>query len=434
MNYLITGVDNISLRSNNFECIECIVNGYNNTKQNTYKDGAAIFVKGRFRVISNDRHPRETRYVVTVQYRSYQIGALKVYWPGGEDICAFSGYVSLLGLPEDFELSLGLTRPNLNGKSIRPLAAIKICGKRRVESSSADQISPVALCSFGRSGSTVAMQSLSTHPEISAAQLHPYELRYGLYLSQQYSVAASPADLIESWEVGAPNSPTPNSVVGRNPYFQTHHLRELDNTEVTRFLTNEAPKKIRDLNLDLINSFYTSLEGSTDLNYFIEKITPGWPYYLLREMYPDMKTVFLVRDFRDMVASIISFNKKRGTNGWGQKGEPTVEWIKRLGGRVRELQYLHENFGGISLAYEDLIRGPESAISSVYSQLGLNYTESDIDAGVKAILSKSSEHITSAENSSVHGSIGRWEKDLPDDIKNAVNSEFEQALNYFDYI
>ena len=38
---------------------------------------------------------------------------------------------------------------------------------------------------------------------------------------------------------------------------------------------------------------------------------------LTAELYPDAREVFLVRDFRDMVASIFAFNRKRGVRGFG---------------------------------------------------------------------------------------------------------------------
>ena len=46
--------------------------------------------------------------------------------------------------------------------------------------------------------------------------------------------------------------------------------------------------------------------------YFAEKVVPNNTATLVGELYPDTREVFLVRDFRDMVASMLAFNAKRG--------------------------------------------------------------------------------------------------------------------------
>ena len=43
----------------------------------------------------------------------------------------------------------------------------------------------------------------------------------------------------------------------------------------------------------------------------------------LAELYPDSREVFLVRDFRDMVSSILAFNAKRGARGFGRAAAET---------------------------------------------------------------------------------------------------------------
>ena len=53
--------------------------------------------------------------------------------------------------------------------------------------------------------------------------------------------------------------------------------------------------------------------GDGRAEFFAEKCLPeGNVPQLLRELYPDAREVFLVRDFRDMLCSIRAFNEKRG--------------------------------------------------------------------------------------------------------------------------
>ena len=58
------------------------------------------------------------------------------------------------------------------------------------------------------------------------------------------------------------------------------------------------------------------------------------------ELYPHAKEVFLVRDFRDMALSILSFDERRGFAGFGRPEGATDEEYMRgvLAGMATDLQ------------------------------------------------------------------------------------------------
>src|SRR5205823_11524114 len=65
-----------------------------------------------------------------------------------------------------------------------------------------------------------------------------------------------------------------------------------------------------------IEAFYREVakaQGKPDARYFSEKFRPGeLTLAMLWEIYPKAKEIFLVRDFRDMLISMLAYSAKRG--------------------------------------------------------------------------------------------------------------------------
>ena len=159
---------------------------------------------------------------------------------------------------------------------------------------------------------------------------------------------------------------------------------------------------------------------------------------LLRELYPDAREVFLVRDFRDMLCSIRAFNEKRGTSAFGLEGEGAeVGYVQdMLGPSVDNL--LHEWRSRADRAhlvrYEDLITDERGTLERVLDYLGVDSDE----ATVQGMLQTASEdrlngqeaHRTSATAAE---SIGRWARDLDSSFQAACDSAFEEVHSVFGY-
>ena len=87
--------------------------------------------------------------------------------------------------------------------------------------------------------------------------------------------------------------------------------------------------------MSVIDSYYDAVaedNGKADAHWFVEKASYGMLPAMIREMYRGAKEVFLVRDLRDMYASIVAFNKKRGFADFhADRFEKEEDYIAHLG-------------------------------------------------------------------------------------------------------
>src|SRR5262249_16846740 len=154
------------------------------------------------------------------------------------------------------------------------------------------------------------------------------------------------------------------------------------------------------------------------------------------ELYPRSREIILVRDFRDVFCSILSFNAKRDTADFGRG---LVNSDERYLGCMREdafalLRCWKTRSDKAKLVrYEDLIEHPEETLRDVFDYLTLEATS----ATVHAILQKASvetsemqQHRT-APNS--QDSVGRWRRDLNPSLRTAADSAFGDILTDFGY-
>ncbi len=84
---------------------------------------------------------------------------------------------------------------------------------------------------------------------------------------------------------------------------------------------------------DSIEDWYTTLARNQSQDapvYFAEKhMWPNFLPVLTWELYPQAKEIFLVRDFRDMVCSILAFDRKRGYPGFGRpEGKSDTDYVR----------------------------------------------------------------------------------------------------------
>ena len=78
---------------------------------------------------------------------------------------------------------------------------------------------------------------------------------------------------------------------------------------------------------------YASTRNRTTPAFFAEKIVPaGHVRRIMRLLYPQAREIFLVRDPRDILASVLAFNARHGFADFGRE---RVETDEQLVGLVR---------------------------------------------------------------------------------------------------
>jgi hypothetical protein len=185
-----------------------------------------------------------------------------------------------------------------------------------------------------------------------------------------------------------------------------------------------------------IDAFYAGvagLGGEPEAAYFVEKLGPATGM-LMRELYPRAREIFLVRDFRDMVASIFAFNEKRGFEGFGRHGSASdVDYVTdRVADSAAELvrAWQARGEGAHLLRYEDLIASPAETVAAVLEFLELDSGADAVEQMVATLGAPESDvhRTTTAERS-----IGRWQQDLAGDVQEACKVALAGALREFGY-
>ena len=154
------------------------------------------------------------------------------------------------------------------------------------------------------------------------------------------------------------------------------------------------------------------------------------------ELYPDAREVFLVRDFRDMIASVLAWKARHGGAWFGhvaaESDEDFVRSFERfatnlVASRLRRSGQSH------TVRYEDLVAGPERTVNELVGYLGVGRS----DAVVARMVATLGEHSPATDayrtTESLEASIGRWRRDLPPALQRAAQETFAPALEEFGY-
>jgi len=250
----------------------------------------------------------------------------------------------------------------------------------------------------GRVGSTLVMQLLATSDAVALDRVYPFEHSYLTYLTRlvgQIDAARSQgADLTALLYGGGAG-------VGPLPF----DAGIVDPAELAR---------------RALGAVWTAFADAVQLRSELNAAAP--PALYAEKFWGDVGplvaaglrpiVVDLVRDPRDVVASIRAFNVKTGRAGFGRAAvEDDDQHLRRLvvGMALRLGEFAAAPVAAdahIRVRYEDLVTDLEAEAARLGALLGTGF-----DAGaVLAAAPSLAGHMTS---STVPGSIGRWTRDLP---------------------
>jgi hypothetical protein len=306
-----------------------------------------------------------------------------------------------------------------------------ISGRRSVlETGFEPAIRPLCLTALGRTGSTAVARLLSSHPSIAAYRPFQFEPRVVSYWLDLLTELSEPAAFRRQI---TPNGPLKDHWwIGEHEPFP----RRLPDEDLQSWLGGDSVAELAAFCQSRIEGLYMRVAERFErpsAEYFVEKLPPETGS-LVRELYPSAREVFLVRDFRDVVASIFAFNEKRGFQGFGRDRvasdrEYVSEWLSES-----VASFLHawraRSAGAHLLRYEDLVLRPRETLAGALDYLELDTPSATVDAMLETLTAPESDvHRTIAAEES----IGRWRRDLPDDVKEACERVLGTALDEFGY-
>jgi hypothetical protein len=348
----------------------------------------------------------------------------------GAGICGFRALVNLFGMTPEFELQV---RAVMRDGSRMPLRTIT--GRREpVRSSFQPTMRPLMLTSLGRTGTTWLMKLLSAHPAIVAVRGYPYENRTASYWLHMAKVLTEPANHLQS---AHPDQFLGDSWwIGANPFFAGHLS---DQPDIGEWFARRYIEELTAFCQHSTEEFYqqvASAQRQPQAIYYLEKYHAASQIPVLTwELFPQAREIILVRDFRDMISSMIAFNTKRGYASFGREGvNSDEEFVRQLRIGVDHLLNCWKSRSTIAhlVRYEDLILRAEPTVQSILEYLGLDASSATIGAMLAQDRTESEleQHRTSQDPAK---SIGRWHNDLSQSLRALSQQAFGAAIEEFGY-
>lgn len=270
----------------------------------------------------------------------------------------------------------------------------------------------------GRTGSTLLMKLLGTSDAIGFDREYPYENRYLAYLTRMVEHLGEPPASVAGWDVGQLLE-GPRNLIGPLPFkpglLDASHLQQ----SATFHLWQAFSESVH------------ATRGGRLTRYYAEK---GWgsSLSLLESAGISCDVINLVRDPRDVVASVRAFDNRRGYFGFGRvDGQSDEDYLRWL------LQTMKRNLADMSarpagprtllVRYEDLV----SELGNVATRLG---GWLGVDLSAERALRGSRDYRHHATTTTPTASIGRWRSDLSTDEVGQIQDALHDEMVHFGYL
>jgi hypothetical protein len=344
--------------------------------------------------------------------------------------CGFAGMVNAATLPQRFELRLEVVGPGTRHHMAT------IYGRRSpLITDPRDEIQPLSVTTLGRTGSSLLMLLLSRHPEMVVHPPFPFETQVASYWTSVFEHMSSPNSYLRSLVTADEDGLW---WTGHNPFPTETYLGLYLRDPGARWLGGRGLENLAEFARRQVLEFYRVSAAfqhkGGGCRYFVEKKLPLRRRQIQRELFPRSAEIFLVRDFRDVMASILAFNKKTGHLSFQQDrhGDEYVAFIRASIEQLWQAWQTAEE--ALLVRYEDLVRRTRPTLAEILGFLKLEATESVISQMITAaetVESEAQEHHRTTRDSLA--SVGRWRHDLPNELRESCNRAFAQVLSDFGY-
>lgn len=348
-------------------------------------------------------------------------------WAG---TAGFSLTFDTLGLGPEFEVRV---RATADGAPVARIGVVR--GRRRpLAPPQPSRLRALLLTSIGRTGTTLLARLLAAHPAIVAYRRHPYEARAAKYWLHLLKTLARPPD--PAGRPGQPNAFHLEPAIGGNPFAAPAFAPYPEAAAWAGGPYLEAAAGFCRAAIDGWYGAVATAQGQAAPVYWLEKSFPDEYAALARELYPAGKEIVLVRDFRDMWASMRAFNARRGFGDFGRERAGSDEaWLAELRRGADRLAATVQARGESArlVRYEDLLADAAGVLVGLLDYLDFDRSPATIAAmvaGAAADLPELQTHRTSA---TVAASVGRWRRDLPPALQTQAAAAFADVLPVFGY-
>jgi hypothetical protein len=349
----------------------------------------------------------------------------------GSGTSGFRTWVSVIGLEPEVKIQL---RAVLADGSRSRLGSVSL-RHQPVQSRFEPRLQPLMLTTMGRAGTTWTMRLLSEHPEIVVHRWHPYELRTARYWWHMFKTLTEPQDPYHSAQ--ADHFQTNKQWIGYNPFYPepisvTPGLTEWMGRDYVEDFARFCQRSAEETYLRI-----AAAQGQPSVKFMAEKHRADNLPWLVWELYPKAKEIFLVRDFRDIYSSMLAFNRKFGRRAFGPTHiESDADFATYLrNSTIRNLSRSWPKRQGRAhlVRYEDLITQPRETLHSVLTYLELDASDETLDGMLNRASAENPEMTRHLTSSDVLTSLGRWKSSLSPELQSVVNGAFGDVLQQFGY-
>ncbi|WP_156688307.1 sulfotransferase [Mycobacterium sp. Marseille-P9652] len=342
-------------------------------------------------------------------------------------LVGFSKAIGTVGLTSAFTIQVRVVFQDGRRRQIA-----EICGTQQLTSAFTPSMQPIIVTNIGRSGGTMLMRMLAEHPDITVDERFPYESRVCSYWMHFIHVLAAPAEAEapEFWSDPTRLAPFPY-------YLNPDGTDPVGPQAIDRWYGSGQVEEFARVAQAAVESFYreyASARTSATPAFFAEKGGVGHSYIrpIMRQLYPRGREIFLVRDPKDRLASVLAFNARRGYHHFGREQVDTDEqYVDVIRAQMVDLleSWKRSSHRGPLVRYEGLIRSPTEHIRAMLDALELDSSANIIAAMVRAeneVTADVNAHRTSLS------SIGRGTQDLEPRLQKICDEAFRELLEELD--
>lgn len=239
------------------------------------------------------------------------------------------------------------------------------------------RLRPILISSLGRSGSTVLANSIGLHPHVTAVGDYPFEYRFFSYCLHAVNVLTSPANHDTSMG-GDAFEQRLLYTIGFNPFNHRSYDRRIGHDAIRDFYENAHARAVAHVMMAQSDEAMTLVaREKPNVVAFTEKMAGPHLASLAHNLCEDVQEIVLIRNFWDMISSMLGFDTKRGIRTFGSE-EP--RWLQGMARQYASLVQRGRRPESILVRYEDLTRATLVTLSDLLTKLGLNADSRAIDA------------------------------------------------------
>ena len=316
-----------------------------------------------------------------------------------------------------------------------PLAQVHF-SRQRLRTGFTPRLQPLMLTTLGRAGTTWMMRVLAEHPGIVVHRQHPYELRIARHWLHSFKILTEPRDLTNS--AHADTFANSRSWAGHNPFYpiplaSTPGLKQWYGKTYVEEAAFAAQRWIDEAYIRIAAG-----QGEPQPVYFAEKHRADLTPWLVWELYDQPREIFLVRDFRDVISSMLAFNKRHGRPIFGPKESDSTEadfarYMQNGPIGLIAKSWAKRQERALLIRYEDLIETPVPTLRRALSYLTLDASDDAVHGMLDRASADNPEMRQHKTSDAVATSIGRWRTSLSPEAQIAITEVLENELTQFGY-